>query len=120
MEERRVKVFVYGTLRAGEANHDLLHGHEHLGTTMTESAFELVDLGAYPAMVPGGGTAVVGELYAVDVATLTALDYLEGHPEFYRRVPIRLATGDVAHAYLLPASEVRGKPRISSGDWTAR
>ena len=62
-------------------------------------------------------TAVVGEVYDVDAVTLAALDRLEGHPRFYRRRPIRLADGDEVLAYLLSPEQVRGRPRIPSGDW---
>lgn len=120
MQQRRVTVFVYGTLRAGEANHDLLAGHERLGPARTEPRFELVDLGAYPALVPGGDTAIVGEVYRVDGPTLAALDRLEGHPHFYKRVAVRLHDGRLAQAYVLPADAVAGRPRISGGDWSAR
>lgn len=35
----------------------------------------------------------------------------------YRRRPIRLADGDEVLAYLLSPEQVRGQPRIPSGDW---
>lgn len=115
--ETRARVFVYGTLRAGEPNHYLLDHHELVARARTEAAFELVSLGAFPAMIDGGETAVVGEVYDVDAVTLAALDRLEGHPRFYRRRPIRLADGDEVLAYLLSPEQVRGRPRIPSGDW---
>lgn len=52
-------------------------------------------------MIDGGETAVVGEVYNVDVVTLAAPDRLEGHPRFYRRRSIRLDDGDEVLAYLL-------------------
>ncbi|TNF24106.1 MAG: gamma-glutamylcyclotransferase [Deltaproteobacteria bacterium] len=68
-------------------------------------------------MVPGGATAVIGEVYEVGPRTLAALDRLEGHPGFYERRPIRLEDGEEVQAYLLSAAQVRGRPRIASGDW---
>ncbi len=114
------RVFVYGTLMRGEPNHRLLAGADYLGRARTEPAFELVDLGAFPAMVPGGRTAVSGEVYAVDDPTLAALDRLEGHPRFYRRRAVRLDDGTDVLAYLLEARQVRGRRRIPGGDWRKR
>lgn len=111
------RVFVYGTLRAGDYNHYLLEGHDLVALTRTEPRFTLVSLGPYPAMIAGGDTAVVGEVYDVDDDTLAALDRLEGHPDFYRRKTIRLENGDEVLAYLLSPEQVQGMPRIASGDW---
>jgi gamma-glutamylcyclotransferase (GGCT)/AIG2-like uncharacterized protein YtfP len=40
------------------------------------------DLGAFPAIVPGGATPIAGEVYELDADTLRALDHLEGYPQF--------------------------------------
>ena len=111
------KVFVYGTLLSGEPNHRLLAHAELLGEARTEPAFELVSLGAFPAMLAGGDTAVLGEVYAVDGATLTDLDRLEGHPHFYRHQLVRLEDGERVLAYLLRRERAYGRPTIESGDW---
>ena len=118
MMETRARVFVYGTLRAGEPNHYLLDNHDLVTRARTEAAFELVSLGAFPAMIAGGTTAVVGEVYEIDPVTLAALDRLEGHPRFYQRTAIRLEGGDELLAYLLSPEQARGRTRIPSGDWT--
>jgi gamma-glutamylcyclotransferase (GGCT)/AIG2-like uncharacterized protein YtfP len=118
MMASRTRVFVYGTLRAGEPNHYLLDDHALLGRVRTEPAFELVSLGAFPAMIEGGATSVVGEVYEVDPFTLAALDRLEGHPRFYQRRTIRLEDGNEVFTYLLSPEQARGQTRIPSGDWT--
>ena len=112
-------LFVYGTLRAGEPSHHLLAAAPCLAEASTDRAFELVSLGDYPAMVAGGRTAVVGELYQVDAEILARLDAFEDHPHLYRRQPIALADGRAVEAYLLPRARARGLPRIPSGDWRA-
>ena len=112
-----VRVFLYGTLLSGEPNHHLLADAPLVGEARTEPAFELVSFGAFPAMVPGGGTAVSGQVYEVDARTLNALDRLEGHPRFYRRRAVRLDDGGEVLAYLLTPDQARGRPRITSGDW---
>jgi gamma-glutamylaminecyclotransferase len=111
------RVFVYGTLLSGEPNHRLLADAALVGAARTEPEFDLVSLGAFPAMVPGGRTAIAGEVYEVDRPTLDALDRLEGHPRFYRRRAVRLDDGGEVLAYLLTPDQVRGRPRIESGDW---
>lgn len=112
-----IRVFVYGTLLTGQSNHALLHGCTLVRAARTQACFELVDLGAFPGLVAGGTVAVAGEVYAVDETTLARLDRLEGHPHFYERKTIRLEDGEEVMAYLLPAEEVEGLPRIASGDW---
>ena len=116
-QSKATRVFVYGTLRVGESNHRLLHGYSPLATVRTAPAFELVSLGAFPAMVRGGRTAILGEVYEVHGDTLADLDRLEGHPDFYRREAIELADGSEVLAYVLPRAAARDFPPIPSGDW---
>ncbi|MGD2063612.1 MAG: gamma-glutamylcyclotransferase [Nitrospirota bacterium] len=112
-------LFVYGTLLRGERNHHLLHDATCLGAARTEAAYELVDVGGYPAMVPGGTTAIVGEVYAVDDPALAAIDRLENHPDFYRRTPIHLADRQWVEVYLLTRLQAGEMPRLPLGDWRA-
>ena len=118
--EARTLVFVYGTLLFGERNHRHLVGARLVGEVRTQPAFQLHDLGAYPGLIAGGEHAIVGEVYAVDEATLAALDRLEGTPDFYRRVSIVLVDGTSAETYLLTPEQVAGHPVIASGSWRAR
>ncbi len=110
------RIFTNGTLLEGQPNHRLLAGSTLLGAARTEPVFDLLDLGAFPGMVAGGSTAIKGELYEVDGATLADLDRLEGHPEFYRRRTILLDTGERVAAYIYPRRP-RGCPVIPGGDW---
>jgi gamma-glutamylcyclotransferase (GGCT)/AIG2-like uncharacterized protein YtfP len=117
---RLARVFVYGTLRAGECHHRLLRGAKFVGHARTAPRFRMVDLGSFPAIVADGSTPIEGELYDVDRARLARLDRLEGHPRFYTRTPISLEDGSEALAYLLRPTQVVGRPLIPSGDWLAR
>lgn len=112
-----MKLFVYGTLRPGGYNHYLLEEALHLGPAVTEPEFDLVDLGSYPAMVPGGETAVVGDLFEIDEALLRRCDRLEGHPDFYYRTTVTLSGNEEALTYLMLPEKVTERPRIPSGDW---
>jgi gamma-glutamylcyclotransferase (GGCT)/AIG2-like uncharacterized protein YtfP len=114
------RVFVYGTLLRGESNHNLLTDSRFLGMARTEPLFSLFDLGGYPAMSSGGCTSVVGEIYEVTEKVLEALDELEGHPDWYRRAPIKLSGGISAETYLMEASKVAGRPLIQGGNWRER
>ena len=113
-------LFVYGSLLAGEMHEAQLAGARCLGDARTEPAYTLVDLGDYPALVDEGATAVAGELYQVDEETLRRLDAFEGHPDEYRRAPVRLVGPARAEAYFYPRGRAAGLPTIAGGDWRRR
>lgn len=115
-----VRLFIYGTLRRGEAAHGLLGDARFVGEALTAPAYALFAFPDWPALVPGGDGAVAGEVYEVDAETLAALDAYEDCPDLYVRRPIRLADGSPAEAYLLSPAQVAGLPVIPSGDWKRR
>jgi gamma-glutamylcyclotransferase (GGCT)/AIG2-like uncharacterized protein YtfP len=117
---RQFRLFVYGTLLAGEPNHSLLDRARALGSARTAPVFELIDLGPYPALVAGGSTSVLGELYELTAAMLASVDVHQGHPVLFKRTPIVLDDGTLAHAHTLEANQVLGRRRIRSGDWRGR
>jgi gamma-glutamylcyclotransferase (GGCT)/AIG2-like uncharacterized protein YtfP len=114
-----VLLFVYGTLRRGEANHAQLDDARFIGTARTEPQYELVDLGGYPALLEDGETAVVGELYEVDASRLARLDSFEEVPSLYERKSIRVANTS-AEVYVMPRERAHEAPRIMDGDWRAQ
>jgi gamma-glutamylcyclotransferase (GGCT)/AIG2-like uncharacterized protein YtfP len=116
-----MRLFVYGSLLAGESNASWLGGARFLGSAQTRAEYTLVDLGPYPALLRGGTTSVAGELYAVESPLLEALDAFEGHPEDFQRSPVRLASDDdPAEAYFFPRDRAAGAPVIEGGDWRIR
>jgi gamma-glutamylaminecyclotransferase len=117
---RSVILFVYGSLLRGEASHAMLEGARFVAEARTAPRYTLVDLGPYPALLDGGGTAVLGELYEVGEALLGALDELEGHPDFYGRTAIEIEGGGIADAYVMTAERAGDRPRVASGNWRAR
>jgi gamma-glutamylcyclotransferase (GGCT)/AIG2-like uncharacterized protein YtfP len=86
-----MKVFVYGTLQRNRGNHHYLANATYLGEAVTDSTFEMVDVG-FPIMRPSAdrkARRVKGQLFDIgnDTATLAALDRLEGVDRgFYERV----------------------------------
>jgi gamma-glutamylcyclotransferase (GGCT)/AIG2-like uncharacterized protein YtfP len=99
-------LFVYGSLKRGQANHQQLAGARYLRPGLTTADFALREIAGYPALVPGD-LAISGELYQLSPRQLSVLDEFEG--EAYIRCEIALANGDPALAYLarLPGA---GKP----------
>ncbi len=95
-------VFVYGTLRRGFPNHQLLAAARYLGSAQTLNRYALY-VDSYPKVVPQEAVAPIrGEVYLVDSYTLALLDDLEDHPYVYRReqVPVLLDDGDEILAWL--------------------
>lgn len=113
-------VFVYGTLRQGGHYHGLLSGSRLIESTYTKPEYDLVDLGEYPGMLPGGRSSVAGEIYEVDDDTLQELDVLEECPELYTRERISLIGHVDVWGYLYRGHDAQKKPRILSGDWFSR
>ncbi len=117
----QTRVFVYGSLMRGLHNNRVLHRGlaRFIATDRTRRSFSLYDLGSFPAMVTGGKVSVVGEVWEVSSETLADLDRLEGHPAFYTRTKITLASGRRAHAYVMPAQQIAKRLLVSDGDWQA-
>ncbi len=115
------RVAVYGSLKSDRHNHRYLRTAKFVGRLRTAPRYTMIDLGAYPAIIPGGNTAIEVEIYAVDAHTLNALDRLEEHPDRFRRTQVSLATMDV-FIYVLNERRMQGlqylKRRIiESGCW---
>jgi len=113
-------MFFYGTMLPGERDHSLLADAEPLGSALTPAIYQLVELNVYAALVPDGKTAVVGELYALDLQTRRKLDVSRQVPILFQRATIRLADDSEAEAYLMTTDQVRGKRRLAHGDWRKR
>ncbi len=120
-------VFVYGTLRRGEANdiNRLQPAPRHLGPARLRGL--LYDLGPYPGLVLGGEAWVVGEVYAITPELEQALDRIEEvapvpSGEYARRhVELDLDGRRLrCLVYEIDALRVQGRARILSGDWRQR
>ncbi|MDQ0156669.1 gamma-glutamylcyclotransferase [Robertmurraya andreesenii] len=118
-----MKVFVYGTLRKHEKNHDKLKA----ARVLAEQAWvygELFDTGlGYPVMRKSNEKKVYGELYEIDDEILKELDWLEGYePEnedhLYERMEVEVYTDfNRTRAITYVENRAIAKEAISSGDW---
>lgn len=103
-----MKVFVYGTLKSGNTQRGLhlFPGAKKQGNaTTTEANFSLIDLGAFPAVVPDGNIDVAGEVWEVDDDTMEILDSIEGYPTFYNRRPTQTTLGEAWMYYMQDPSK---------------
>ena len=126
------KVFVYGTLRAGEVNDLNAAARKHgiaeptlLGTATV--AGRLYDFGTYPGLVlDPQAVPAVGDIYEVPDALVPVLDEIEeiypGQSSlFVSEQHAVLHNGQLVNCLLYPVADaaVLGLPRIESGDWVA-
>jgi gamma-glutamylaminecyclotransferase len=115
LERGGIKVFVYGSLKRGFYNHQLLQG-----CRMWKAKAKGIDLHrgtAFP-YAKRGQHVTHGELYEVDSEVLQHLDRLEGHPHFYMREQTEIMVGNKrvdAWIYLCP--DAARHPLIESGTW---
>jgi gamma-glutamylcyclotransferase (GGCT)/AIG2-like uncharacterized protein YtfP len=119
-QHRSIRLFVYGTLMPGQANHHRIEAHVKSTRPGTIQGV-LVDLRAFPALVPGEGT-VHGVLLEIDEAALAATDWIEGcgtdreHSLYVRKqVAVQLDDGQRvtawAYEYANP-DRIRDRPRL--------
>lgn len=124
MRVKQMYVFVYGTLRMDERNHNLLASAKKIA----EQAWtlgRLYDTGqGYPGLIRHKKERVYGELYKVTKSTLTKLDELEGYVKgsshnLYERERRKVYTdhGEV-YAYVYRyLGQVAEESYIPYGDW---
>lgn len=112
-----MRVFVYGTLKKGFHNNQLLGNSEFLGQFKTEPRFTMFSFGGFPAVSIGGTTPIKGEIYQIqEEGVLDTLDRLEGHPNWYKRERIDTPFGK-AWIYIMPSEPIKNLPLVSDGDW---
>lgn len=117
-------LFVYGSLKSGYPLHYLVERHEFVGVYKTEPRFKLLDLGAFPAVIPArnGGVEITGEVYKVDDDTLNYIDVVEGvRRGLYRRVRLKvhdqLGATIKAWAYISLNTGPFSRTEVKSGVW---
>ena len=114
-----MKVFVYGTLKRGYGNHRVI---SPFVTTepqqQTLRGFKMIDLGAFPAIIPDEGNRGVihGEVYDVPDEALGPLDTLEGYPILYNRTTVNTEEGENVLVYFMEQDRM-GSRVVEDGIW---
>lgn len=111
-------VFVYGTLKRGCSNCDLLKNNDFISGTYTANNFTMLDFGIFPGVVDGNTSKIYGELYDVDSDTLESIDEFEG--EWFCRDVTRLGNGISAFMYFLvkiPKAFQKKYDIVENGNW---
>jgi gamma-glutamylaminecyclotransferase len=105
-------LFVYGTLKRGGRNHNLLAGQRFLGEVRTATRYRLYDRGPHPCLVedPDHGRAIHGELWEVTPQVVELLDEFEEIPYPFDRRPVALAPPDAAAFTYLYQGDVSTLP----------
>ena len=102
-------VFVYGTLRRGHHNHDLIRNSRFVGTYNTGPGYTKLIRGLPFLLEDYDGPGTEGEVYAVTNLTMALLDRLEGHPHWYqrKRIPVQNNVDNlIAWCYLMPKERI--------------
>ena len=118
------RLFVYGTLMPGQSRYRLIERYVH-STRPGMIQGILVDLGAFPALVPGEGI-VKGTILDVDPVAISVTDRIEGYEAdrkscLYLRksVSVTLGNGQTETAwtyeYANPDS-IADRPTLEVGD----
>ncbi|CAN7319457.1 gamma-glutamylcyclotransferase [Trinickia sp. LjRoot230] len=123
-------IFIYGTLRAGEANDISLAAARHgmapprlIGAASVRG--RLYDFGSYPGLVIDAGAGFTrGDVYQIEDALVPVLDEIEEiYPGVDGLFKSSAITVEVAGAelrclfYPIDAGSVGAHPRIENGDW---
>ncbi len=111
-------VFVYGTLMPKAWNHRLIEEYVRQAVPGTIPGI-LIDLGSFPALIPGDGI-VRGVLLTVDCTAIQITDRLEGVPHLYRRkeTNVTLDDGSTVTAWVYEYAEptrISDRPKLLVG-----
>lgn len=109
-------LLVYGTLKYGGSNSDLLKGAYYMGPRKVRGYDMHSIVGKFPGIVPGEGT-VSGEVYIIDEEKqLPAIDALEDAGFLYYRDQVETTSGERVWTYIFN-QPVDHYPKIPDGVW---
>ncbi len=116
------RLFVYGTLRSGQAARSLIANHVLAAVPATARGRMFARPDGYPGFLPGSDGRVVGEMMTLSdlAAPFALLDAYEGEDFMRSLQEVELGDGTTlwAWCYVLrsPALAEEGEP-IPGGDW---
>lgn len=95
-------LFVYGTLKKGKSNHQVLkYGDaQFIQNDSVDGQLWFLGHTSFPYLTLGNGE-VKGEVYKINKALLLSLDRLEGHPHHYLRTKTTTKLGIPVNVYIL-------------------
>ena len=124
-----VHVFVYGSLKRGHGNNSLLvrSKAEFLGYDSVSGPLSMFSMGGFPGVATDskikGAPSIFGQVYRVPGPGLDALDALEGHPRWYKRVQmVTDILGIKAWIYLQPEAAIEnyGADMVDRNMWRCK
>jgi gamma-glutamylcyclotransferase (GGCT)/AIG2-like uncharacterized protein YtfP len=118
-------IAVYGSLRKGCHNHNLLEKKEvtYMGRFDTLPIYTLKSLTHYPALIEKGTTSIVMEVYKVDKVTSESVNRLEGYlgtnnsNNLYNKETILTPYGEASVFLFANAKRIENHPICEGGDW---
>jgi len=117
-------LFVYGSLKKGFDNHNLLDKYaKRLGKAHTVKKFAMFEdsFGNYPYIIDAPHTKIQGELYKITRAELMKkIDEFEGAPDYYarKRIEVKSHHGvQRAFVYIREGSDVPSDQEVLK-EWT--
>lgn len=115
-----VNLFVYGTLMNGERDHAVLDGMTFVDHVRTVPRYTLVDIDVFAVMLEGGTTVIHGELYCLEAGQLARVHAFQQVPHRYYEGPVTLENGISAITHFMRMEQVRGRRRLTTGNWRER
>lgn len=115
---KEIRLFVYGTLKKGYPNHGAISSAKYLGHGVLRG-FRMIHLGQYPAVFKAHMDTCIthGEVFSVTEDQLKHCDFIEGHPEYYKRSGVIVEGFGLCWTYVQPKPEDNYRA-IMSGQWT--
>jgi gamma-glutamylcyclotransferase (GGCT)/AIG2-like uncharacterized protein YtfP len=113
-------VAVYGTLKKGYRNYELLlAGREPIFRGLVSVRYRLYGTPDHPMLVPDSGKhSVLVEVFEVEPPKLAELDALEEPYDYWRETVHLEELGRSVEIYVHDAPPPEGFEPVTSGDWT--